>query len=176
MMTFCFENLLVPCVTADRTDRKFAGNWPLETNANAVILSMTIIHFMVTTTTAYAVSIIVMESVVELTVCVPAVVSITTSVEAGKPLCSAVAEAVRCAENSAYADLPKIGIFHFEFIVNTAVHSTCVCVMEPSRHFVITPACIEDQLIVNSGAQKRSSTEHVQRSSGKPYFHVFCEI
>lgn len=140
MMTFCFENLLIPCITPDRTDREFAGNGPLETNADAVILSMTIVHFMVTTTTAYAGSVVIVESVIELTVCVPAVVSITTSVEAGEPLCSAVAEAVRCAENSAYADLPKIGISYFKFIVNAAVHSVVICVTELSRHFVITPA------------------------------------
>lgn len=84
VVAFRFKFLFAPCVTANWTDRKFAGYRPQETSTDAVVLSMPIIYFaMATSATAYAVTVNIMEFVVEFSICVPTIGSITACVDVG---------------------------------------------------------------------------------------------
>lgn len=117
---FPFENLLIPCVTPYRTDRKLACNWEQVPNTDAVVACVSIVNFAMTTA-RYGVAFNFMKTIFNLAVCVPAVVSVATNVEVGKPFCSTIAEAIRSAETAAYTDLPEVSIFNFEFVVNANI-------------------------------------------------------
>ena len=79
MAIFAFEFLLIPCITPDWTNREFTCYWEQVSNADAVVLSIAIIHFTITTS-ADAI-ILVVEFIFNFAICVPAIISIATSIE-----------------------------------------------------------------------------------------------